>query len=685
MPEMTRSLSATMAALALSCAAHAVVLPMSSRPGIGATPYTAGAARGVTFRVWAPNAQAVSVAGSFNFWSNTAHQLTSEGNGYWSGDVANCPFSAQYKFAVKINGSYQLKQDPRSRQLVNSVGNSIVHDAAAYAWGTPPFTAAPWNELVIYQLHLGTFNVPAGTSVPSTFARAIDRLDSLVDLGVNAVELLPVSEFPGDISWGYNLSYPFSVESAYGGPTGLKQFVDACHARGLAVLGDVVHNHWGPNDLSMWQFDGWSQNGFGGIYFFNDALRANTPWGPRPDFTRTEVQQFVRDNAAQWLGEFRLDGLRWDATKFIRKTDSGGTDIPSGWSLLQACNGDIDAQFAGKISIAEDYDENAWVTKPVAQGGAGFDSQWDSFVFSIRGVVTASTDGGRDMNTVRDAISKNYNGAPLQRVIFTESHDEVAADNGKLRLTSAISASAPFGLQARKRSTLAAGVMFCSPGIPMMFMGQELLEDGGWDDMDPLDWTKATTYAGTRQMYKDLIALRRNLSGLTAGLTGDGVNVHHVNNGSKLVAWHRWKDGGERDDTVIIANFSGWPVNNYRIGLPRSGTWKCRFNADASGYASDNGGTPSPDVDTMGTAWDGMAQSGLFRVGAYSLVVYSQGDPVSQIASDLDGSCLVDGGDVALLLLDMGTAGGPADLDGDGWVSNSDLALLLMDFGLTCP
>jgi hypothetical protein len=119
--------------------------------------------------------------------------------------------------------------------------------------------------------------------------------------------------------------------------------------------------------------------------------------------------------------------------------------------------------------------------------------------------------------------------------------------------------------------------------------------------------------------------------------------------------------------------------------LPRTGTWKCRFNGDAAIYAADNSNTPAPDVEANGPAQDGMAQSGLFRVGAYSLVVYSQGDPVSQIASDLDGSCLVDGGDVALLLLDMGTTGGPADLDGDGWVTNSDLAFLLMDFGLSCP
>ena len=112
-------------ALALAAQAWAVVLPVSTRAGVGAIPYQVGSVKGVTFRTWAPNAQAVSVVGSFNFWSTTAHQLSSEGNGYWSGDVSNCPFAAQYKFAVKINGTYQQKSDPRSRLLVNSVGNSI--------------------------------------------------------------------------------------------------------------------------------------------------------------------------------------------------------------------------------------------------------------------------------------------------------------------------------------------------------------------------------------------------------------------------------------------------------------------------------------------------------------------------------------------------------------------------------
>jgi 1,4-alpha-glucan branching enzyme len=220
----------------------------------------------------------------------------------------------------------------------------------------------------------------------------------------------------------------------------------------------------------------------------------------------------------------------------------------------------------------------------------------------------------------------------------------------------------------------------------MIFMGQELLEDGAWDDTDPLDWSKATSQAGTRQMYKDLIALRRNRAGLTAGLTGANTNVHHVNNTAKVIGWHRWSAGGERDDVVVLANFGSWPISNYRIGLPRAGTWRCRFNGDASTYASDYGNTPNPDVEANGPAFDGMPTSGTFRVGPYALVVYSQGDPQTPgNPADLDGSCTVDAGDVAFLLLDFGSIGGPSDLDGDGVVDNGDVAMVLLDFGWTCP
>lgn len=642
---------------------------------MGATLYSDGG-NGSTFRVWAPNATGVAVAGNFNFWSTTLHQLSNEGNGVWSGDIAGVFAGNQYKFVIKNGAATIWRNDPHARRLSNSVGNSIVYNPSTYVWQNPGFQSASWNELVIYEMHVGTFNVAAGGSPPATLNAAIAKLDHVKDLGANAVEILPFNEFAGSLSWGYNPAYPYSVESAYGTPDDLKKFVDEAHARGIAVIADVVYNHLGPTDLDLWQFDGWSQNNLGGIYFFND-FRAVTPWGnTRPDYGRGEVRQYLRDNALLWLNEFRMDGLRVDGTKFIRKVDLAGPDIPEGWSLLQWINDSVDAQWPGKIIIAEDHEDNAWISKPTAQGGAGFDSQWDvTMNHNLRDVVIPASDAARDMNLVVQAINKSFNNGQTQRVIYSESHDEVA--NGHQRLPEEIWPGNAGSYFSRKRSTLAATVALTSPGIPMLFMGQEFLENGFWADSDPLDWSKTTTYAGVLKYYKDLIALRRNVSGVTRGLTGPSVNVHHVNHGAKVVGYHRWMNGGPGDDVIVLANFSGTAFPSYRIGVPKSGLWRTRLNGDLNIYSPDYWNQAAPDKASEPVPYDGMAQSAVFSIAPYSVVIYSQSPSTP---ADLNGNGVIDGADLAILLGEWGWPGN-ADLNGDGVVNGSDLAIVLGAWG----
>ncbi|MBM4112389.1 MAG: DUF3459 domain-containing protein [Phycisphaerae bacterium] len=645
---------------------------------MGAVPFHDGPGNGCTFRVWAPNATGVSVAGSFNFWSTTLHQLSSEGDGRWSGDIIGVLPGHQYKFVVKNGASTLWKNDPHARKLTNSVGNSVVTSPNSYAWQTGDFQIAPWNEIVIYELHLGTFNVPSGGSPPSGWQAAIQKLDHLQDLGINAVQLMPFIEFPGSISWGYNGSHPFAPESAYGSHDDAKAFVDACHARGIAVLADVVYNHVGPNDLDLWQFDGWQQNGFGGIYFYND-FRAVTPWGDtRPDYGRTEVREYLVENARRWLGEFRMDGLRVDGTKFIRKVDLFGPDIPDGWLLLEQLNDSIDGDWPGKLIVAEDHEDNDWITKPTSEGGAGFDSQWDVSVnYQVRDVLIPSLDSQRDMNKIVATLTGSFNGWHTQRVIYVENHDEVA--NGNQRLPEEIWPGNAGSYWSRKRSTLGAATILTAPGIPLLFMGQEFLEDGYFSDTDPLDWSKATTYAGILQLYKDLIDLRRNEAGVTRGLTGPSLNVHHVNHGAKVVAWHRWMNGGPGDDVVILANFSNTTFWSYRIGLPRAGVWKARFNSDSSEYGADYGNAPALDRTSEPIPYDGLPHSAIFVVGPYSCVIYSQSPPPSP---DLNNDGVVDGDDLGSLLGQWGPCQGcAADFDGSGSVDGNDLGTLLGAWG----
>lgn len=665
------------ASLSLLCglSAHAQV---SQRPGFGAVPYSQGTQFGVTFRVFAPNATAVNVAGTFNFWSTTSMPLFSEGNGYWSVDAPNLQAGAQYKFVLK-NGSQTLwKNDPWARDLTSSVGNSVIHNPASYTWQTNNFQASQWDKQVMYEMHIGTYGTSSSGTPPATFDQCTARLDHLQDLGVNMIVLMPTAEFPGDRSWGYNLSYPYSVESAYGTPNDLKEFIDAAHARGIGVNIDVVYNHLGPNDMDMWRFDGWYQNingvQGGGIFFYNDE-RLVTPWGnSRPDFGRGEVRTYLRNNALMWLDEFRADGLRVDGTKFIRRIGLTGPDNADGWTFLQWINNDIDGVFPGKMIVAEDMDVDPWITKTTGEGGAGFDSQWDSsFYPRIRGNLITSSDASRNMWEIRDAIAFSYNGSMQQRVMYTESHDEVA--NGRSRVPEEISPGNSGSYWARKRSTLGGVIVMTAPGIPMIFQGQEFLEDEYFRDDVPLDWSRKTTYAGIYAMYKDLIKLRKNTTGVTRGLSGFSTNAFHVNNTDKVLAYHRWQNGGDRDDTVVVINFSVTPRSNYRIGLPRAGTWHCRFNSDWTGYSSDFGNTLCLSTSTSPVAWDGLSQSALVNLGPYSAVILSQGTVYAPEDVNQDG--LVNAADLTVVLAQWGTTGGSGDIDGDGTVGGTDLARVL--------
>ena len=225
----------------------------------------------------------------------------------------------------------------------------------------------------------------------------------------------------------------------------------------------------------------------GGIYFYND-WHAETPWGStRPDYGRKEVRQFIRDNALMWLEEYHVDGLRFDMTLYIhnvRASDDPGGDLPDGWSLVQWINREVRQRYPGRITIAEDLQNDDRITKPVDQAGGGFTAQWAArFVHPVRAAVITPSDEQRSLDSVRGAIEGRYNGDPFQRVIYSESHDEVA--NGKARVASEIDPHDPDSWFAQKRTTLAAALVLTAPGIPMLFQGQEFLEDGWFQDSVP--------------------------------------------------------------------------------------------------------------------------------------------------------------------------------------------------------
>ena len=291
---------------------------------MGAIPH----AGGVGFRVWAPNAQRVSVIGTFNDWDGSKHPMEAEDEGFWYADLSEAHIGDQYRYLLTTAKGEFKRIDPYAREVTSSIGNAIVHDPS-FDWEGDDFHLPARNELVIYELHVGTFNDEADDNLPGQFASVSSRLGHLKKLGVNAIQIMPIAQFAGERSWGYNPAHIFSVELTYGGPLAFKKFVKRAHRYGIAVILDVVYNHFGPGDLDLWQFDGWSENERGGIYFYNDD-RARTPWGEtRPDYGRNEVRQYIFDNVFMWLDEYHVDGLRFDGVPtFIPTLDPAAGTCP---------------------------------------------------------------------------------------------------------------------------------------------------------------------------------------------------------------------------------------------------------------------------------------------------------------------------------------------------------------------
>lgn len=593
---------------------------------LGAMPYDGG----VTFRVWAPNASSVGVRGDFNSWNPTP--MVSEGSsGYWSVDISGAQAGQEYMYF--INNS-MWRRDPRARQVVNSQGNSIIYDPDAFDWEDTPIPMPFRNDVVYYQMHLGTFG---GQNPPSTFDQAISRLDHVQNLGINAIKLMPVNEFPGGRSWGYNPSDLFAIESDYGGPDAFKRFMKAAHERGIAVIMDVVHNHYGPSDLEdgLWEFDG-NTDGDGGIYFYND-WRSWTPWGDtRPHLGRSEVRRFIRDNTFMFVEEYRIGGFRWDSVfNIINYGQEGPVTNEDGWHMLRDINWELLQDHPHVLRGSEDH---------AFDHPMNFEHQWDvGYRWDLHGQVVAGSDAERNMWTVHDLLA---NWASHGRVVFSEAHDYIAGTHGRSRIPTEIFGDEPESIWSRKRSLLAAGIVMTTPGIPMIFQGQEMLETQAFHDDTPLRWDRTNTFAGIVQAYTDMIHTRRNLRGGAQGLKGTGINVHHVDDDNKVIGYIRWDQGGGSDDVVVIANFANtrWTNSNYEVEFPTAGTWYSHFNSDDLEYAEDFDGIGATQVMASGNPPRAAVNMGRYSMQIFSLTPPDAGPPPEPgdvtIDPDLPDGCV---------------------------------------------
>lgn len=428
----------------------------------GATPLKQG---GVHFRVWAPYARSVAV--KVTRPTGGVFPMESAGEGVYEVTVPSCAVGDDYLYV--LNGNME-RPDPVSRFQPFGVHKpSRIIDPGKFEWTDLKWAGIPLKSYIIYELHVGTFT-PEGT-----FQAAASRLSHLQTLGVTAIELMPITAFPGDRNWGYDTTYPYAPHVAYGGPYELKSFINACHEMGLAVILDFVCNHLGPEGNYLGDF---------GPYFSD---RYKTPWGLAVNFDGPhsgEVRRYFTDSALHWLTEYHIDALRLDAVNAI--VDLGAYSILQ--ELTDAFHREAEKLHRQAFIIAESDMIDVRLINPPQAGGYGIDSQWsDDLHYSLHTILTGSKqDAFADAESLTDLYQsltagfvydwkfsyyrQKYFGStstcpPGEKfVLCLQNHDQIANTCHGHRLGSLVA------LEADK---LACCLLFFAPNIPLLFMGQE--------------------------------------------------------------------------------------------------------------------------------------------------------------------------------------------------------------------
>ena len=404
------------------------------------------------FRIWAPSAETMVLE-----LGGEPHRMTSEPDGWHSADL---PAAAGQTYRYRLPDGLTCP-DPASRAQADGVhGMSLVVDPGSYAWQHPGWRGRPWHEAVIYELHAGAFGGFDGIRA---------QLPRLAELGVTAVELMPVAQFPGQHNWGYDGVLPFAPQSSYGTPDQLKAMIDAAHGLGLMVMLDVVYNHFGP--------DGAYLHAFAKSFFREDV---HTPWGAAIDFRRAAVREYFEQNAVYWLNEYRFDGLRFDAVHAIG--DPGFLD-----ELAATIRAAVEP--GRHVHLVLEHEGNAARHLRAGPGAPGFDAQWtDDVHHCFHVLLTDESEGYYEdfqdpVHQLARAMAEGFvyqgevskhSGAPRGEpsghlpttafVICLQNHDQIGNRAMGERLTAL---AGPEAVRAAQRFLL------CTPMIPMLFMGEE--------------------------------------------------------------------------------------------------------------------------------------------------------------------------------------------------------------------
>jgi 1,4-alpha-glucan branching enzyme len=572
---------------------------------MGARPAVRGGVAGYSFVVWAPNARAVSVIGSFNDWDARAHQMQCLGvSGIWEIFIPGVREGELYKFEiVSPSGQPLVKTDPfglaaevppRTASVTTHLGRHVWRDEA---WmGARRDQPALDTPMAIYEVHVGSWrrNPLEGNRSLTWRELAAELVPYVKQLGFTHVELLPVMEHPFDGSWGYQVTGYFAPTSRYGTPDDFRFFVDECHLHGIGVFLDWVPGHFPKDAHGLAQFDGTA------LYEHADPRQGeHQDWGTLIfNYGRHEVRNFLLSNALYWLESFHIDGLRVDAVASMLYLDYSrreGEWIPNAYGgrenleaidFLRELNALTHGQHPGTAMIAEESTAFPAVSRPTWVGGLGFTFKWnmgwmhDILTYIGKDPVYRRWEHQHLTFSMLYAYNENF--------VLPFSHDEVVHGKGSMM------DKAP-GDPWQKAATLRAlyTFMYAHPGKKLLFMGNEIGEWREWRHDDSLDWDllKMPLHAGLQRFVGDVNQLYAAQPALfqidfePAGFAWIDCNDYES---SVISLIRRARD--PHDFVVVVLNFTPIVRQDYRVGVPEAGFYKELLNSDAEWYGGGNVG-----------------------------------------------------------------------------------------------
>jgi 1,4-alpha-glucan branching enzyme len=591
---------------------------------LGAHPIERGGVSGARFRVWAPNAERVSVVGDFNDWDGRIHPMGTLGpSGIWELFVPGIVPGAHYKFELRHRdtGAVFLKTDPYARAFERRPATACVVAAGLeYAWSDASWldrrARHDWLHapMSIYEVHAGSWmRHPDGTFY--TWNELRTRLIPYVkDLGFTHIELLPITEHPLDESWGYQSTGYFAPTSRFGTPDELRGFVDACHAERLGVILDWVPGHFPQDAWALAHYDGTA------LYEHEDPRLAKHPdWGTHTfNFGRNEVKSFLLSSAHWWLDAFHFDGLRVDAVAsmlyldYSRKPGEwlpnkyGGRENIDAVEFLRALNTMVHREFPGAITVAEESTSWPMVSRPSYLGGLGFSMKWNmGWMHDTLRYLSLDPVFRRYHH---DALTFGQLYAYSENFVLPLSHDEVVHGKGPL-----VYKMAGDTWQRFASLRLALAYQATMPGKKLLFMGGEFAQTREWSEARELDWSlvQFPEHAGVLRLVRDLNRLYRESAPLhELDFDASGfcwIDCHDADH--SVISYLRYARDGRH--LLIALNFTPVPRHGYRLGTPATGVYREILNSDSTHYGGTNVGNLG-QLHTEAAPW--MGQPGSIQI-----------------------------------------------------------------------